>query len=108
MNQTNSTLKRSNKPLKRNGRLRAASPKRAKQYNEYSKVKNAYLSLHPQCERCKNKASHDIHHKAGRSGQWLCRYDHFAALCRQCHDWIHANGKEARRLGWIVDVHYSI
>jgi len=90
-------------PLKSGGRLRNASSKRQREYKEYGKAKKAYLALHPKCERCKNKKSDDIHHKAGRVGQWLCRYDHFAALCRECHDWVHANGKEARRLGWIID-----
>lgn len=97
-------LKRS-QGLKRGGRLRNASPKRQREYKEYAKAKKAYLALHPTCERCKNKKSEDIHHKAGRVGQWLCRYDHFAALCRECHDFCHQNPKEARRTGWIVDSH---
>ena len=97
-------LKRS-QGLKRGGRLRNASPKRQREYKEYGKAKKAYLALHPNCERCKNKKSEDIHHKAGRVGHWLCRYEFFAALCRQCHNWCHANGKEARRLGWIIDSH---
>jgi 5-methylcytosine-specific restriction endonuclease McrA len=101
---TRKTPLRSNNSLKRSGWLRGASKKRSKEYGQYNKVKNAYLALHPKCERCKNKASHDIHHKAGRNGQWLTRYEYFAALCRQCHDWIHSNGKEARKQGWVIDV----
>jgi hypothetical protein len=100
---TRKTPLRSKTPLKRSGRLRYASPKRQSEYKEYGKAKKAYLALHPKCERCKNKNSNDIHHKAGRSGKWLSRYEYFAALCRECHDWVHANGKEARRLGWIID-----
>ena len=111
MSLTRYTPLRSKTPLKRlkglnrGGRLRNASSKRQREYKEYAKAKKAYLALHPQCERCKNKKSEDIHHKAGRVGQWLCRYEFFAALCRQCHDWCHANGKDARRLGWIIDSH---
>ena len=63
------------------------------------------MALHPQCERCKTKKATDLHHKAGRVGQWLCRYEYFAALCRQCHDFIHHNPKEGRKNGWIIDVH---
>lgn len=63
------------------------------------------MALHPQCERCKTKKATDLHHKAGRVGQWLCRYEYFAALCRQCHDFIHNNPKEGRKNGWIIDVH---
>ncbi len=105
---TRKTPLRSKTPLKRGGRLRGASPKRAKQYREYDKVKGAYLALHPQCERCKNKKSTDIHHKAGRVGQWLCKYEYFAALCRECHDWVHANGRDARKLGWIIDIVHAL
>ena len=94
---------RSKSPLKR--RLRTASPKRQSEYNQYAKEKKAYMALHPQCERCKTKKATDLHHKAGRVGKWLCRYEYFAALCRECHDFIHANGKEARRSGWIIDGH---
>ena len=88
MSLTRYTPLRSKTPLKRlkglnrGGRLRNASSKRQREYKEYAKAKKAYLALHPQCERCKNKKSEDIHHKAGRVGQWLCRYEFFAALCR--------------------------
>lgn len=96
-------LKSGGNQLKRSGRLRNASSKRQREYKEYSKAKKAYLALHPKCERCKNKKSDDIHHKAGRVGQWLCRYEYFAAVCRQCHNEIHENGVLARKQGWIID-----
>jgi len=95
-------LKRSN-GLKRSGRLRYASPKRQSEYKEYAKVKKAYLALHPMCEKCKKAKSQDIHHRAGRAGRYLCDYSLFAALCRACHDFIHQNGREARKQGWIID-----
>lgn len=90
-------------PLKRGGRLRNASTKRQAEYSNYGKVKKAYMALHPQCERCKTKKATDIHHKAGRVGQWLCRYEYFAALCRECHDFCHQNANLARKHGWIID-----
>lgn len=97
-------LKRS-QGLQRSGRLRNASSKRQREYKEYGKAKKAYLALHPSCERCKNKKSDHIHHKAGRVGQWLCRYEFFAALCFQCHEEVHANPTLARKQGWIIDSH---
>jgi hypothetical protein len=100
---TRKTPLRSKTPLKRSGRLRSASPKRQREYNEYAKVKKAYLALHPICEKCKKTKSQDIHHKAGRVGRYLCDYSLFAALCRACHDFCHANGREARKQGWIID-----
>lgn len=90
---------------KRSGRLKPASTKRQREYRQYAKEKKAYLALHPQCERCKNKKATQIHHKAGRVGRWLCRYEYFAAVCYPCHEWIHTNGKESRKLGWIMDSH---
>jgi hypothetical protein len=95
-------LKRSN-GLKRSGRLRYASPKRQREYKEYANVRKAYLALHPICERCKKGKATEVHHKAQRHGSLLNRYDLFAALCSGCHRWVHENGKEARRLGWIID-----
>jgi hypothetical protein len=100
-------LKRS-QGLKRGGRLRNASPKRQREYKEYTKVKQAYMALHPICERCKKAKSQDIHHKAGRVGQWLCRYEFFAAVCRACHDAIHENGVAARKQGWIIDTFHAL
>ena len=106
---TRKTPLRSKTPLKRSqglkhsGRLRYASPKRQREYKEYANVRKAYLALHPICERCKKSKATEVHHKAQRHGSLLNRYDLFAALCSGCHRWVHENGKEARRLGWIID-----
>jgi hypothetical protein len=29
-------------------------------------------------------------------------------LCRECHDWVHANGRDARKLGWIIDIVHAL
>jgi hypothetical protein len=100
---TRKTPLRSKTPLKRSGRLRYASPKRQREYKEYANVRKAYLALHPICERCKKSKATEIHHKAQRHGSLLNRYDLFAALCSGCHRWIHENGREARKQGWIID-----
>jgi len=91
--------------LKHGTGLRALSTKRQGEYTKYSKCRNAYLALHPVCERCGAKPSKDIHHKAGRHGRFLCDTAYFSALCRACHEQVHANGNEARKQGWIIDVH---
>ena len=57
-----------------------------------------FLSSHPDCERCKREA-HDVHHRCGR-GKNLMREETWSAVCRECHEWIHQNPKEARRKGW--------
>lgn len=101
---TRKTPFRSNSSMKRNGRLRFASTKRKEQYGEYNKLKKEYIANHPLCERCRKVPTSDLHHKAGRMGKWLCDTRYFAGLCRKCHDWVGANGKEAEREGWIVRI----
>ena len=108
MSLTRKTPLRSKTPLKRGGRLRNASPKRQREYKEYAQIRKAYLALHPICERCKKHRASEIHHKAQRHGSLLNRYDLFAALCHGCHFWIHENGKEARRQGWIIDTFHVL
>jgi 5-methylcytosine-specific restriction endonuclease McrA len=105
---TRKTPLRSKTPLKRSGRLRNASPKRQREYKEYAQVRKAYLALHPICERCKKSKASEIHHKAQRHGSLLNRYDLFAALCSGCHRWIHENGREARKQGWIIDTFHAL
>jgi len=95
-------------PLKSKGRLRNASSKRQREYKKYTQVRNAYLALHPICERCKESKATDIHHKAGRVGKWLCLDEYFAALCRSCHGEIHENGVAARKQGWIIDTFHVL
>jgi hypothetical protein len=95
-------------PLKSGNRLRRASPKRQREYKEYTQVRNAYLTLHPICERCKKAKATDIHHKAGRVGKWLCLDQYFAAFCRSCHNDVHENGVLARKQGWIIDTFHAL
>lgn len=96
-------LKRTDKRLKRNRRLRPTATKRKKECQAYTKIRAVYLERHPVCERCKKAKSQEIHHKAGRYCKLLCDYRMFAAICRECHEWIHANGRQARADGWIYD-----
>lgn len=95
-------------PLKGKRRLRRASPKRQSEYKQYTQVRNAYLIINPVCQRCKKAKATDIHHKAGRVGKWLCLDKYFAALCRPCHDYCHANPVAARKQGWIIDTFHVL
>lgn len=84
-------------------RLRPVSQKRQKQNALYRQVKADYMKSKGRCcEFCRRAPATDIHHKAGRTGNLLCAVEYFAAVCRPCHDWIHANPKEATERGYII------
>lgn len=40
-----------------------------------------------------------IHHIGGRGGPHPHRLYNLLGVCHRCHDWIHANPREATRLG---------
>lgn len=88
-------------PLRRKTRLNPVSAKRRVQNELYKSSRELYLMCHPTCERCKMAEATDIHHKAGR-GIYLCNVTYFMAVCRPCHDWIHANMNQAEKDGHIV------
>lgn len=73
-----------------------------KKYQEYRPARDKYMKEHPICEfkNC-TKVSQDLHHKAGR-GANLSRPETFMAVCRAHHNYIHANPKEARELGYLI------
>jgi 5-methylcytosine-specific restriction endonuclease McrA len=95
-----SPLKRKT-PIKRGGRLKPVSKKRAKQNKVYSSVRLDYLQHNPLCERCGEKAD-QIHHKRGRFGERLNDKDFFMAVCMTCHNWIHSNSIEAYSKGYLL------
>jgi len=90
-------------------RVRPVSDKRRLQGAIYRVRRLEFLREHRICEAgpriphhlpC-DLASKDVHHSAGRTaGNYLDRST-WIAVCRPCHDWIHAHGKEARSLGLL-------
>lgn len=51
------------------------------------------------CKRCGVAATNlDSHHLSRRSKNNM---DHVIPLCRSCHSWVEANGKEAEKLGFM-------
>lgn len=82
--------------------LRRISVKRAKQVRCYSQLRAKHLKQHPRCQVCHLMASRDIHHKAGRRGEMLNATEHWLAVCRECHDYIHQHPSVARRYGWLI------
>src|SRR5690242_17809614 len=85
-------------------RLRSASPKRAKQLAEYSKLRKAYLTR----GWCEANIKHvctgrmvEIHHAQGR-GPNLNNLNTWVGVCRPCHNWIHAHASKARQMGLLT------
>lgn len=95
-------LKRSTTPLKRTP-LRRVSKSHAKSLRSYSALRKQYLALFTHCqikqEGCTGEAT-EIHHGAKR-GKNLNETATWFSACRSCHDWIHANGRMARELGFL-------
>jgi hypothetical protein len=87
--------------LKRHKRLRPKSSRRAAQLKEYARLHDDWLLAHPTCEICKAKRSSQVHHRCGRIGDQLNSTADWIAVCRECHDKIHAHGRWARENGFL-------
>lgn len=83
--------------------LRKVSKKRQALLVTYRRLKKDYITENNVCECCADSLACDIHHKlpVGRGGK-LCDTTIFMAVCRQCHDWIHTNPKEAKEKGYLL------
>lgn len=81
--------------------VKKISVKRSGEMQEYMKLKREYLELYPMCEveTCDRK-SVDIHHQRGREGARLTDTNFFMAVCRECHNEITVNSKEAIESGY--------
>jgi hypothetical protein len=82
------------------------SSKRKKKDQEYLKLREKHLLVNNLCQVKVNGCSHnatDIHHTyagANRDAFYLVQST-WKAVCRNCHDWIHANPADARIMGWL-------
>lgn len=91
-------MKRS-KPLKRTP-LNRVSPSKVPVYRQYTKLAKEFKLANPTCQCCKSRQTKDVHHMKGR-GKYLLDSETFLAVCRLCHDAIHANPRWARENGWL-------
>jgi hypothetical protein len=59
--------------------------------------------MNGRCEYCGKRRPADAHHRwlHGQGGPDLCH--NLAAVCRQCHDFLHAHPVEARVRGFMVE-----
>lgn len=79
--------------------------KRAAQERQYLALRAVWLPKNAYCKAqltgCTFHAS-DVHHMAGREGLMLLYTPYWLPVCRNCHNWIEANGEEAKRLGFSL------
>jgi len=93
-------------PQKPKNIIPLVSSKKKKQDQEYLKLREKYLSDYDLCmvvvSGCSHKAT-DVHHTyagSNRAAFYLVQST-WKAVCRNCHDWIHAHPQEARLMGWL-------
>lgn len=97
-------------PMKRGKPLRRVSKKRAAENKTYAKQRAEFLAKHLHCEICiamclfvgEMRPPSDVHHQNGRNGRRLLDEAYWLAVCREHHQWIHDNPKEARQRGWLI------
>lgn len=82
------------------------SSKRKKKDQEYIKLRNRFLTDFSLCQvavkGCSVNAT-DVHHTyagANRDAFYLVQST-WLAVCRNCHDWVHAHPKESRAFGYL-------
>lgn len=86
----------------RRTRIRSMSAKKRRQMDEYSPKARAFKKARPTCEVCHTRPTRDVHHRHGRLGSNLLDETTWSAVCRQCHDRVHANPKWAREHGLLA------
>jgi hypothetical protein len=90
-------------PPKRNAPLKARSKKQEATYRVRRLLVAELLAERPACERCDAARSTDVHEPRMRSrGADITDPEQCVCLCRDCHNWIHANPAAATSEGWMV------
>jgi hypothetical protein len=70
----------------------------------YTKLRKKFMEANPMCQAslpCCNNSSTDVHHMSGRGKNHLI-VNTWLSVCRECHNYIHDNPKEARELGLLI------
>ena len=81
--------------------IKKVSDRRAKQNEQYSIERKNYLALKPFCEVCGCEAT-EIHHKKSRVEKMLLDIHYWMAVCRECHNEIHANPEYSYQMGYLI------
>lgn len=97
------------KPLRRRTWIARLSEKKRAQMLAYLPARDAFLQLRRHCEArvskgcvCNPRRSREVHHRSGRHGKNMMDETTWLAVCRKCHNYIHANPKESRAKGFLL------
>lgn len=96
--------------------MRRVSKKRRDEQRWYSIMRKEFLAKYTHCQAWAKIISYfpaaglphfcqlatEIHHVAGRLNGNYLNTKTWLAVCRESHDWIHANAGKARRIGLLV------
>tara|TARA_R110002167_G_scaffold7497_2_gene35581 strand:+ start:2361 stop:2762 length:402 start_codon:yes stop_codon:yes gene_type:complete len=84
--------------------IKKRSDKKVMQDRLYTVLRNKFMLQHPNCQintaHCTTVGT-EIHHTAYRTGDNYLDTKTWLNACRSCHNWCHANPKEARELGLL-------
>jgi 5-methylcytosine-specific restriction endonuclease McrA len=81
--------------------VRRVSRKRAAAMRVYRKRAAEFLTEHPQCAICRQRAT-EVHHMAGRIGPRLLDESRWMALCRDCNRFVTEQPALAIEMGWSL------
>lgn len=88
--------------------IRARTPKRKTDEQEYGRRRKIFLRNHPWCAVA--KALHEkprratqVHHKRGRIGRLLLDERHWLPVSSWGHEWINSHPAEARKLDLLCE-----
>ena len=89
-------------PLLRRTPLRRRSQKMERLYQIRRTLVERFLREHPLCQRCLMARSTDPHELIPRDrGGSIINEENLAAICRDCHSWIHGHPLQATSEGWL-------
>lgn len=101
--QTRDAGKPAEKPRRR---IRAVSKVQRAKNDVYHAQAAAWLRARYYCEACCRSTEKagplEVHHRRGRQAALLTAEEHWMALCRRCHNWIHEHPAKARARGWLA------
>ena len=90
------------KPVEKRTPINKKSDKQKKIDAAYSVLRKQFMKDHPLCmfKNCIS-ISTECHHIRGRGKDYMLDSREWMAVCKPHHDYIHANDKESRELGYL-------